>query len=97
MEKLVIPQSLLDAKGIDTFSQWVRDQWRIQSTAMQQEIAGHNALATERLVRRNVSHQKLMTWIQGTQGVHHRTRDEIRTAAGMEGDAPGRCSNVSGH
>lgn len=63
-DKTLIPDSLLAAKDIQAFEDWMLD-WRPTTEASRRdEMAAMRALQIERFVRRNVSREKFCEWMQ---------------------------------
>ena len=62
--KTLIPESLLSAKSLEAVEDWKLNWQPTTDASMRDEVAAANGLATERFVRRNVSRQKFLEWMQ---------------------------------
>ena len=88
-DKTLIPDSLLAAKDIQAFEDWMLD-WRPTTDAsMRDEMAAMRALQIERFVRRNVSREKFREWMQENLRTFT-TRRELAWMARKAGDPSGQ-------
>ena len=60
----LIPSDLLAIRELADLEQWMLIRRRASPHTMFEEMEARNALRTERFVRKNVSRQKFLTWIQ---------------------------------
>ncbi len=61
---IVIPNELVAARELADLEQWMLDRYRDSPHTMRDELDARSALETERFVRKNVSREKFLTWIQ---------------------------------
>ena len=61
---IVIPNELVAARELADLEQWMLDRYRDSPHRMRDELDARSALETERFVRKNVSREKFLTWIQ---------------------------------
>lgn len=83
--KTLIPDGLLSAKSLETVEDWKLNWQPTTDASMRDEVAAANALATERLVRRNVLRQKFQGWLQENPRSFTTRREQdwlMRKAAG---------------
>ncbi len=62
--KTLIPDSLIAAKSVDQFEDWMMDWTPTTGASRKDEMAAMSALRLERFVRRNVSREKFKKWLQ---------------------------------
>ena len=61
---VLIPDSLIQARDLDSLEDWMLDWKPTASATMREEMRAAYALHTERFVRRNVSRKKFQEWMQ---------------------------------
>lgn len=86
-DKTLIPDSLLAAKELQAFEDWMMDWQPTTAASMRDEMAAMRALQIERFVRRNVSRPKFSEWMQENPRIFT-TRREQEWLALKAGDMP---------
>ena len=61
---IVIPNDLLAVRELADLEQWMLDRDRDSPHTMRDELDARSALQTGRFVRKNVSREKFLTWMQ---------------------------------
>ena len=61
---MLIPRELIAARELASLEQWMLVRERESPQTMFEELEAHNALKTERFVRKNVSRRRFLIWKQ---------------------------------
>lgn len=86
-DKTLIPDSLLAAKELQAFEDWMMDWQPTTAASMRDEMAAMRALQIERFVRRNVSRPKFSEWMQENPRIFTTRREQEWLARRAEGSS----------